>query len=315
MIHSSRSQPSPINRPSYFLKLLLKNRSKFSGKLSLVAGLIFCELMFQTVHTPAQSVGDYIPPRNIGTPTQTTGGSTRLWNSGIYIPPRNVGFPTQTSSGSSRGGSIYTNNPNCPVVGSPLALIPINGFGVTLKSHPTFLFYIPATRIGENSPMVEYSLQDTEGNEIYKTRFVTNSKAGIASLTLPSRMGFSGLVVDKDYYWSVSLICQGNDRIRDLVVQGSIRRVAAPLALVDLDSRTPDQQADLLWQTGIWYDLAALLSELQRPNVANPQAITSPNPQWQDLMQAVELNEIINQPFLPNGSLAPNPAVSFPQSR
>jgi hypothetical protein len=312
MIYSNRSQPSSTPGTSYFLKLVPGYRSRFSGKLSLIAGLIFCELMFHTVHTSAQPLGDYIAPVNIGRPTQTTGGSTRLWNGGIYIPPKNVGFPTQTSSGSSRGDSIYRNNPNCPVVGSPLALIPINVFGVTLKSHPTFLFYVPATRIGENSPMVEYSLQDTEGNEIYKTRFVTNRKAGVASLTLPQGMGFSGLVLDKDYYWSVSLICQGSDRIRDLVVQGSIRRVAVPVALGDLDSRTPDQQADLLWEAGIWYDLAALLGELQRPNVADPQANIQPNPQWQALMQAVELNEIINQPFLPNGSI-PSSAVFLPR--
>ncbi len=272
--------------------------------------------MLRSGHAPAQSLGGYIPPINVGTPTQRVGGATRLWNGGTYLPPGDVGFPTQTSSGSSRGGSIYTKNPNCPVVGSPLALIPINVFGVTLKSHPTFLFYLPATRIGENSPMVEYSLQDTQGNEIYKTRFVIDGKAGVASLTLPQGMGFSGLALDKNYYWSVSLICQGSDRIRDLVVQGSIRRVAIPTALVDLDSRTPDQQADLLWQEGIWYDLAALLGELQRPNVANPQASNPPNPQWQALMEAVELNEIINQPFLPNGSvptLVPDPVISLPR--
>ena len=281
-----------------------------------MTGLIFCELMLQSGHAPAQSLGGYIPPINVGTPTQRVGGATRLWNGGTYLPPGDVGFPTQTSSGSSRGGSIYTKNPNCPVVGSPLALIPINVFGVTLKSHPTFLFYLPATRIGENSPMVEYSLQDTQGNEIYKTRFVINGKAGVASLTLPQGMGFPGLALDKNYYWSVSLICQGSDRIRDLVVQGSIRRVAIPAVLVDLDSRTPDQQADLLWQEGIWYDLAALLGELQRPNVANSQANIPPNAQWQALMEAVELNEIINQPFLPNGSapsLAPDPVISLPR--
>lgn len=312
MKDSHRSQPTLIPRPSYFLKLSTRYQLISWSKLSLLTGLIFCELMLQAVHTSAQSLGTFIPPINVGRPTQTIGGSTRAWSGGTYIPPIDVGTPTQTSSGSSRGGSIYTNNPNCPVVGSPLALIPINVFGATLKSHPTFLFYLPATRIGENSPMVEYSLQDTEGNEIYKTRFVTNGKAGIANLTLPQGMGFSGLDLDKDYFWSVSLICQGGDRIRDLVVQGAIRRVAVPTALVDLASKTPDQQADLLWQTGIWYDLAALLAELQRPNVANLQANTPPHPQWQALMQAVELDEIINQPFLPNGSV-PNPVISLPR--
>lgn len=289
MNDSPRSQPSPILRPNCFLKLLGRGRSRYSGKLSLMAGLIIHYVFFQAGNTLAQP-----------------------WNGGTYLPPRNVGFPEQTSSGSSRGNSIYINNPNCPVVGSPLALIPINVFGVTLKSHPTFLFYLPAARVGENSPMLEYSLQDTQGNEIYKTRFVTNGKAGVASLILPQGMGFSGLDLDKDYFWSVSLICQGSDRIRDLVVQGAIRRVPVPTTLVDFDRKTSDQQADLLWQAGIWYDLAALLAELQRPNVANPQANIPPNPQWQALMEAVELNEIINQPFLPNGSI-PNSATFLPR--
>lgn len=313
MNDSHRSQPSLITRPSYSPKLLRGYRSIIAVKLFLVTGLIGCELMLQAVQTIAQPLGGYVPPIGVGTPEQRIGGSTRLWNGGTYIPPKGVGTPTQTDNGSSRGTSISDNNHNCPVVGSPLALIPINVFGVTLHSHPTFLFYLPAAKTGQNSPMVEYSLQDTQGNEIYKTRFVPNGQAGIANLTLPQGMGFSGLDIDKDYYWSVSLICQGSDRIRDLVIQGSIRRVTIPTTLVDLDRKTPEQQADLLWEAGIWYDLAALLAAQQRPNAANPQANTQPNPQWQELMEAVKLNEIINQPFLPNGSTVTNPAISLQQ--
>ena len=308
MIYSTRSQSNPNPRPSYCFKPSWRYRSSLDSKLFLIAGLICGELILQPVYTPAQPLGDYIPPSNVGTPTQTNGGSTRAWTGGTYIPPSRVGTPTQTSSGSSRGTSIYMNNPNCPVVGSPLALIPINAFGVTLKSHPTFLFYVPATRPGEESPMVEYSLQDTVGNEIYKTRFVTNGRAGLASLTLPQGIGFPGLILEKDYYWSVSVICQGGDRIRDLVIQGSIRRVPVPTALVDLASKTPDQQANLLWQESIWYDVAALLGELQKSNAVNAQ----PNFQWQALMKAVELDEIINQPFFPNGSV-PTSATSLPR--
>ncbi len=285
MIYSTRSQPNPNPRPSHCFKTSWSYRSSLYGKLSLIFWLISCGVFFQVEKTLAQS-----------------------WTGGTYIPPRNVGTPTQTSSGSSRGTSIYIDNPNCPVVGSPLALIPINVFGVTLKSHPTFLFYVPATRPGAESFTVEYSLQDIVGNEIYKTRFVTNGKAGLANLTLPQEIGFPGLILDKDYYWSVSVICQGSDRIRDLVIQGSIRRVPIPAALVDLASKTTDQQANLLWQESIWYDAAALLGELQRPNAVNAQ----PNSQWQALMKSVELDEIINQPFLPNGSV-PTSATSSPR--
>ena len=308
MAHSTRSQLKTNRHNSYCPKPLWGYRSRFSGKLSLIAGLVSFAVFFQAGHTPAQpwTGGTYVLPRGVEAATQARGGSGRAWTGGSYIPPRSVGTPTQTSGGSSRGTSIYVDNPKCPVVGSPLALMPINVFGVTLKSHPTFLFYVPATRLGEQSPMVEYSLQDTVGNEIYKTRFVTNGKAGLATLTLPQGVGFPGLILDKDYYWSVSVICKGSDRLRDLVIQGSIRRVSVPTVLVDLASKTPDQQANLLWQEAIWYDLTALLGELQKSQVVGSQ----PNPQWQALMKAVELDEIINQPFSPDG-LVPIAPVSL----
>lgn len=268
MIHLNKLRFSIAHRQSHFPEKLLRNFWKISSKLALITGLTTCGLIFQVASTPAQP-----------------------WTGGTYVPPRNVGAPDQTTSGSSRGVSIHKDNPQCPIVGSPLALVPIDIFGVTLKSHPTFLFYTPATRVGRNPPLIEYVLQDLQGNEVYKVRFISNSQGGIASLTLPKEAGFLGLVPDKDYYWTVAVICQGEVSNKDIIIQGLIRRVSAPIDFPDLVGKSPSEQAEILRQASIWYDAAIILGELQRGS-------TQPNVQWQALLESVGLQELMDQPFI-----------------
>lgn len=223
------------------------------------------------------------------------------WNSGSYSPASSVGTPTRTQSGSTRGSRV------CPVAETTLplvAVVPNDTFGVTLQSHPTFLFYLPTIASGAATPPVEFVIRDLDDNDVYKTRFTTDGKGGIASITLQESSGVKGLELNKDYKWSVAIICQMNDRGKDLVTEGLIRRVPVPQALdpSSLRSKSLVEQAEILQSASIWYDAIALLSEVQR---SNPTAS-----QWVGLLQAVGLRDLVNQPIL-SGNQGITPLTTF----
>jgi hypothetical protein len=214
--------------------------------------------------------------------------SLAQWNGGSYRPSGNVGTPTRTQSGATRGTR------GCPVAeNSPslVAVVPNNTFGVTLRSHPTFLFYLPVMTTGATPPPVEFVIRDLDDNDIYKVRFNTNGQGGIASISLPENSGVKGLELNKDYRWSVAIICQMNDRGRDIVTEGLIQRVAVPPELSPnaLEGKSVIEEAEILSRAGIWYDSVALIAEIQRQR---------PLTQWTNILQAVELLDLVNQPLL-----------------
>lgn len=225
--------------------------------------------------------------------------SLAQWNGGSYRPSGNVGTPTRTQSGATRGTR------GCPVAEtspSLVAVVPNDTFGVTLKSHPTFLFYLPVMTAGTMPPPVEFVVRDLDDNDIYKVRFNTDGQGGIASISLPENSGVKGLELNKDYRWSVAIICQMNDRGRDIVTEGLIQRVAVPpeLAPSVLQGKSVVEQAELLSSAGIWYDAVALLAEIRRDQPLN---------QWTSLLQAVELMDLLNQPLL-DGRSSTTPATT-----
>jgi len=225
--------------------------------------------------------------------------SLAQWNGGSYRPSGNVGTPTRTQSGATRGTRRCLVAENSP---SLVAVVPHNTFGVTLKSHPTFLFYLPVMTARTTPSLIEFVIRDLDDNDIYKVRFNTDGQGGIASISLPENSGVKGLELNQDYRWSVAIICQMNDRGRDIVTEGLIQRVAVPpeLAPSVLQGKSVVEQAELLSSAGIWYDAVALMAEIRRDQPLN---------QWTSLLQAVELMDLVNQPLL-DGRSSTTPATT-----
>jgi len=247
----------------------MSQQSRFSKKLAIMAG------------TTSLFISYFASP------------GLAQWNGGNYQPAGNVGTPTRTQSGATRGVRGCSVAEQAPPL---VAVVPDNTFGVTLKSHPTFLFYLPAITPGTTPPPVEFVIRDLDDNDIYKARFTTDGSGGIASITLPESSGVKGLELNQDYKWSVAMICQMNDRGKDLVTEGLIQRISVPSALspAAMMGKSAIEQAELLRNASIWYDAVALMAENQR---------TSPGlTQWGGLLQAVGLRDLISQPLLSNSS-------------
>jgi len=186
-----------------------------------------------------------------------------------FRPPR-TSTPVNTQGGATRGEGCQKGE----IV--PDLLVPVaSQMRETVADYPTFFWYMPKTSAQE----VEFRLQDESGKVVYTAKYALAKSAegvvgdpGLMSLTLPAFANLSPLEIGKEYQWHVTLVCEVLDRSRDVVTEGSIKRVAPDPALaLRIQQATPQQRVALYKDAQLWYDAVSTLVELQRtrPDDAN----------------------------------------------
>lgn len=219
---------------------------------------------------------------------------------GAYEPDGNIGSPGRREGGGTRGPCIQ-NSANDKV----MALVPVNGFGTTTAQYPTFSVYLPPL-LPESNPEIEFVLKTAavkidEQKEIYKTKFKISRGSGIISFTLPNASNLPALELNKNYFWSVTLICNPEDvNIGDLsgnkVVSGVIRRVT-PNANVQQELERTQSWRDrviIYAKAGIWYDALSNLAEMRRRNPNDPIVVSD----WQQLLKSVGMEKLAQEPIM-----------------
>lgn len=222
----------------------------------------------------------------------TAQGIPTLWEAKEYLPPSEIGAPSHRS-----GAGTRNPRQNCQVTGKNLtALLPSNNFGVTEKAHPQFFVYMPALSSEENSIPVEFLLETQDGQDIYQTRFNSDGKAGILAISLPNHAGVSPLEVDNNYKWSVSLICDSDERSMDIAVEGWVRRVKLDSTLNNqLRQLSLSKRVELYAEAGVWHDALASLAQLRLDNPDDSEVAA----EWNKLLSAVGLNEFSQESIIP----------------
>lgn len=201
-----------------------------------------------------------------------------------FNAPESLGIPVRRVSAGTRNGGSCTQG-NQPII----ALAPLEDPQITTFSNPTFFFYVPQT----NAQALELVLQDENQEVINKTTFKTPAKSGIVSV-VPANLT-PKLKVGKTYRWFFSVVCDRSRRSQDLLVQGSILRLAPDeklqtrLAKADIRER-----ASIYAQSGSLTDALANLAQLRRQRPNDPDLKTD----WEDLLRSVDLQEITNAPLL-----------------
>jgi hypothetical protein len=196
------------------------------------------------------------------------------------------GRPQKTAGGATRGICQHLGN-SSP---QPLltALIPATERELTVAAYPTVLVKIsePAAR------KAELTLWDGEGNGIYQTIVDLTTTPGITSFKIPQAAG--ALAVGKEYKWNLALICDPEERQRDIVLEGRLERVELSSALNNsLATASPLEKAKLYAQNGLWYDTVATLADLKRSLPQNTQI----GAEWHELLQSVGLTELSQVPM------------------
>ncbi len=179
------------------------------------------------------------------------------------------------------------------------ALLPKTEVSLTTQEYPMFFWYVPPT----SPTIIEFDLiDDSNGEIIYQSKIKTDAEVGIISLSLPENSSLPPLEVNKDYYWSFSIICDRLNWRANPSVQGLIRRVEpSPSLVADLNSASGIERVTVYANAGIWHDTIAELATLRRSHPNDARLML----EWEELLRSVELDALIREPL--NSNLVANP--------
>ena len=163
-----------------------------------------------------------------------------------YVPPPTDAPPQRLTSGGSRGCQELVNS-------SVTLLVPPSHFPTTTSSHPTFFLHL------ENIPRRALLLTVVEPGivEPVFAQKLTLKQSGLVSIKLPQ--GSRGLEAGKEYYWTVSLLCNQKRPSQNAYARAAIKRIPLTAGIAQKLISNPDNlaKAQIYAQSGIWYDALA----------------------------------------------------------
>lgn len=207
----------------------------------------------------------------------------------------NYGLPTHRRDGGSRSGDNCVANAQKHNL---VALIPNKTIGISSSASPELFFYVPEI---SSQKTLEFVLRNEQDELLYET-YLTTEGSGIMSVEVPDSVPSNSLE-EQNYHWYLSMICDPQQRSRDIVVEGWMRQKAiAPATSQQLDSASLVEKAEVYSDRGFWYDALSILAE--RGSVAEQPMVRE---KWSELLQSVDLEELASEPFIET-KLVENPA-------
>lgn len=197
-----------------------------------------------------------------------------------------IGRPGRRESAASRSAScLETGLPPTPVT-------PRTDPQLTTAAYPSFFVYVPQN----SAQALEFVLQDNTSNqELYKTTLKPSKQSGIVRVSFPNNANLPSLQNGKEYAWSFSVVCDTQNRDKDIEVTGSIQRIQTdPNLAIQLEKAQPRQRATLYATSGIWQDTLTIIADLRRTNPNDLGVKTD----WEDLLKSVGLEKIAQAPLL-----------------
>lgn len=219
-----------------------------------------------------------------------------------FVQPKlpNTGIPSGRQRGAAgRGNCLNVSVPltalvpavHKPVGDGQFAATMINLWGLTAKSHPTLLFYVPYSNAAVQNG--EFVLQDIEDNDLYRAKINFPSSPSVVKISLADMS--APLEIGKMYHWYFKVHCNQQSMSGPIFVEGWVQRVAlAPKVSDRLAAATPFQKIELYAENGIWYDTVADLAQMRLQNPRNGELKAD----WQQLLQSVGLADIQAEPII-----------------
>lgn len=237
-----------------------------------------------------------------------------LLNLGLAIFAQNIradnesaesreGLPTYRRGGGSRGSCLANRS-------QLVALIPENAVGKTTATLPKLFFYIPQVNRSQ-AVALEFVLRDRQDKLVYQSFFTTDGKSGIVSVDLPESGESNELKTNEQYHWYLSMICDPQNRSRDVVVEGWIQRVELDPAIEQKLARSnPLERASIYRKHGLWYDALSTLAEQKQ--AVDPQfPVTA---KWTELLESVGLGYLAGAQFIEPHRVSGTLGGSFTES-
>lgn len=161
----------------------------------------------------------------------------------IYIPPDGPSRKSRTAGTGSRG---------CDRAGTTnlQLLVPNDHLALTVSARPTFFWYVSDTTLPVRFTLVEPEVAKPIVDRTFKVK-----RSGIVPFELP--LDVPGLVLGKEYRWTVSLVCNKERPSANTYADSLIKRVAITPDLRSKLAGISQNKAErslVYAQSGIWYD-------------------------------------------------------------
>jgi len=199
------------------------------------------------------------------------------------------GLPTHRRDGGSRGPGD-----NCLADAKSrnlIALIPEKTVGINASANPKLFFYVPKVN---KEKTLEFVLRNEQDELMYEA-FLTTEGAGIMSVEVPTDIQANLLKKDQNYHWYLSMICNFQQRSRDIVVEGWMRHETVDVATKqELNTANSIKQAELYHEQGFWYDALSILASNQQSSTESPIV----KEKWSELLGSVGLEDLAAKPFI-----------------
>ena len=195
------------------------------------------------------------------------------------------GFPSNRRDGGSRGNCIANDK-------DFIALVPDKPVNSTVSYNPRLFFYVPQT----NTPKtIEFVLRNSQDQLVHETFIETSGKPGITSVAIPVQQKSASQESQGNYHWYLSMICNPDERSRDIVLEGWIEYVELNNSLKEkINISTSAEKFDLFQEKGFWYDALSVVAE-QYQSGAN---LGFPNKYWSQLLKSIGLDELASEPLI-----------------
>ncbi len=201
----------------------------------------------------------------------------------LEFPPTNErGAPESTTGGGTRSSSCVTAD----IETEEISLTPLmptrQNIGQTATTNPALYWYIPQN----TAELGEFLVKDNLGNEVYSANFKLPATDGIIKLGIPQN---AALKTDRDYFWTLSLVCNSQDRQQNYSVDGVIQPTEIDLSLrLQLEGKKPLEQAKIYAQQRLWHDALNIVAQLS----------TDYPEEWEELLESINLGKIAKKPIL-----------------
>ena len=193
------------------------------------------------------------------------------------------GGPSRTAGAGRRSGipagelCVDTSKPRLTV------LMPKNNIGTTIAPNPTMAWFIPEHKAREAElVIVDRDLRE----EVYFASFQLPEGENIVKFELPKELKLKS---GTNYSWSLSMVCDYQDRSKDEVVRGLLERTELNESLeVQLEEQQDLDKVEVYANANAWNEtLLSILSLREK----HPQ-------EWREFLTSVELGDLAEFPIV-----------------
>jgi hypothetical protein len=195
---------------------------------------------------PAASPSPAVTGAPVAPPTPVASSPTRAPMKLLYKPPAGAGnIPTRVSGGA-RGGGVDT---------SLLALVPEHAALTTHAQPSLFWFQSKPAKAKLELALVE----PKKAKPVLALTSGTANQIGIHRIKLANHK--IELQPDVLYEWTVAIVPDVDNRSKDVIAKGVIKRVSSPSGLAEKVENVSDtEKAAMYAEAGIWYDALEAIS-------------------------------------------------------